>query len=81
VDYFNQPELAAQVQQTLEQSVGLASYGQRPYLLATYTDNLAQAEVALQTLSDRGFWVMVVDSRRVTVLRQAVAVPKLGTRP
>lgn len=72
VDYFNQPEVAAQVQQLLGRDVGLASYGQRPYLLAVYTTNEQAANSILRQLSDRGFWSMVVDSRRVTLLRPTV---------
>lgn len=76
VDYFNQPELAAQVQQALGTEVGLVSYGQRPYLLAIYTADSNAANAALQTLSDRGFWATLVDSRRVILLRQEVSLPK-----
>lgn len=72
VDYFNQPELAAQLRQLLGNEVGLVSYGQRPYLLAVYTDSSNRANSALKQLSERGFWVMVVDSRKVTVLKSAV---------
>lgn len=72
VDYFNKPELATQVRQMLGGDVGLVSYGQRPYLLAVYTTSQAEANSKLQQLSDRGFWVMVVDSRRVTLLKRIV---------
>ena len=74
VDYFDQPEIAAQVQQLLSQDVGLVSYGQKPYLLAGYTTNQTTANATLQTLSDRGFWVMLVDSRRVVLLKPTVMV-------
>lgn len=74
VDYLNQPELAAKVQQVLGKSVGVVSYGQRPYLLAIYTTDQNAANVTLQALSDRGFWVTIVDGRRVVLLRQAVAM-------
>jgi len=72
VDYFNQPEVAAQVKQLLGSDVGLVSYGQRPYLLAVYTTSQRKANSMLRQLSDRGFWSMVVDSRRVTLLRSVV---------
>jgi hypothetical protein len=72
VDYFNQPDVAAQLQQLLGNDIGLVSYGRRPYLLATYTNNQQTANSALRRLSDRGFWSMVVDSRRVTLLRPMV---------
>jgi hypothetical protein len=72
VDYFNQPELAAQVRQALGTQVGLASYGQRPFLFVAYTTDQNAATAAVKTLSDRGFWPMLVDSRRVTVISPAV---------
>jgi hypothetical protein len=80
VSYFDRPELAGQVQQALSKEVGLVSYGQRPYLLAIQTTDQAIAHSTLQKLSDRGFWAMVVDSRRVTLLRSAVNVPAIGGR-
>lgn len=72
VSYFNKPELASQLQQALSKSVGLASYGQRPYLLAIHTTDQNAANSTLRRLSDRGFVVMVVDSRRVTLLKSIV---------
>ncbi len=72
VDYFNQPELAGQVKQVLGTQVGLASYGQRPFLFIAYTTDRNAATAALKTLSDRGFWPMLVDSRRVTLIAPAV---------
>ncbi|MGV0025496.1 hypothetical protein [Phormidesmis priestleyi] len=80
VSYFDRPELAGQVQQALSKEVGLVSYGQRPYLLAIQTTDQAIAHSTLQKLSDRGFWAMVVDSRRVTLLKSAVNVPAIGGR-
>jgi hypothetical protein len=74
VNYFNRPELAPQVQQLLKQNIGLAVYGERPYLLALHTSDNVAANRALQTLTDRGFWAMVVDSRRVTLLKSPVSV-------
>ncbi len=72
VDYFNQPELAAQVKQAMGTQVGLASYGQRPFLFVAYTTDQNAATAAVKALSDRGFWPMLVDSRRVTVISPAV---------
>jgi hypothetical protein len=72
VDYFNQPELAAEVRQVLGTQVGLASYGQRPFLFIAYTTDQNAATAAVKTLSDRGFWPMLVDSRRVTLIAPAV---------
>jgi hypothetical protein len=72
VNYFNKPDLATQIQQLLGKDIGLVSYGQRPYLLAIHTDDQTQANATLQKLTDRGFWAVVVDSRQVLLLRQAV---------
>ncbi|AUT00613.1 hypothetical protein CLI64_09525 [Nostoc sp. CENA543] len=73
VDYYNRPELANSVQQAMGSQVGLASYGQRHYLLAVYTTNQQEAYNALRKLNDRGFSAVLVDSRRVTLLRSTVA--------
>ncbi len=72
VDYFNNPEIAKQVQQIVGGDIGFVSYAQRPYLLAVYTTNSREAQSTLQSLSDRGFFAMVVPSRRVMLLRQVV---------
>ena len=73
VDYFNQPEVAEKLKQLLGNDVGLVSYGKRPYLLVVYTTNESKANSTLRSLSDRGFLSMVVDSRRVTLLRPVVS--------
>lgn len=73
VDFFNKPELVPQVQQALGKQIGLAVYRQRPFLLAAYTADQTTANTILKTLNDRGFWAMVVDSKRVTLLKQKVA--------
>lgn len=72
VDYSNQPELASQIRQILGEDVGLVAYGKRHYLLAMHTTNQKAANSILRRLSDRGFWTMVVDSRRVILLTRAV---------
>ena len=72
VDYFSQPEIANQVQQLLGRDIGLVSYGQRPYLLAIHTSSQNTATLTLRKLSDRGLFAMLVDSRRVTLLRSRV---------
>jgi hypothetical protein len=74
VDYFSNPELATQVRQLVGKDIGLVSYRQRPYLLAVHTNDQNLANSTLQALADRGFWAMVVDSRRVTLLRRAIAI-------
>jgi hypothetical protein len=72
VDYFNKTELVTQVQQVVGGDVGFVSYGQRPYLLAVYTTNQAEAYSTLQKLSERGFFAQLVDARKVMLLRQVV---------
>lgn len=72
VDFFNNPQVATQLREFLNKEIDLVSYGQRPYLLAEYTENQGKANRVLQTLSDRGFWVTVVDSRNVILLDTAV---------
>ncbi|HAA33489.1 MAG TPA: hypothetical protein DCE56_44425 [Cyanobacteria bacterium UBA8553] len=73
VDYLNQPEIAIKLKQILGKDVGLVSFGQRPYLLASYTTNQREANSVLRKLSDRGFWSMLVDSNRVTLLRSVIS--------
>ncbi|EAW35818.1 hypothetical protein [Lyngbya sp. PCC 8106] len=68
VDYLNQPELAAEVEELTGVEVGLASYGQRPYLLVTQTNDLQTATSTLQKLSNRGFFSLMVESRRVMLI-------------
>ncbi|WP_066384793.1 MULTISPECIES: hypothetical protein [unclassified Anabaena] len=74
VDYFNRPELANSVQQVVGGNVGLASFGQKPYLLAVYTTNQQEAYNTLQKLNDRGFIAVLVDSSKVMLLRSVVRV-------
>jgi hypothetical protein len=73
VNYFNRPSVAAQVQQALSRNIGLVSYNQTPYLLALYTTDPAAAASTLQSLGDRGFSAVIVDSRRVVLLTPAIA--------
>ena len=68
VDYNNRPEMALQLQRNLGRTVGLVAYGQKPFLLVTYTEDPEAAETSLFNLSDRGFLVFVVDSSRVTLI-------------
>ncbi|MGK7923563.1 MAG: hypothetical protein AB4080_26555 [Trichodesmium sp.] len=68
IDYNNQPEIALQLERSLGRVVGLVAYGQKPFLLVTYTEDPEEAETTLFNLSDRGFLVFVVDSSRVTLI-------------
>ncbi len=78
VDFQNKPELAAKLQQATGRDVGLVAYQQRPYLLATYTTELSNVNELLKVLGDRGFWSIVVDGRRVVLLRQAIDTAALS---
>ncbi|HEY9691708.1 MAG TPA: hypothetical protein V6D15_05860 [Oculatellaceae cyanobacterium] len=75
VDYSNQPQLVNQVRELMGGNVGLASYGQRSYLLAVHTTNQREASSTWQRLSDRGLLAMLVDSRKVTLLRPQFTNP------
>lgn len=72
VDFFNKPEIAQQVQRLVGKEVGLVSFAQRPYLLVLHTTNDTNATNIFGLLSDRGFSVMMVDGRKVTLLRSQV---------
>lgn len=72
VDYNEQPEIAAQLQQAVGNNIGLVSYGQRPYLLVVHTQDQTSANSTLQTLSSSGFLTMMVDSRQVILLAPKV---------
>lgn len=79
VNHYNRPEVAAQVQQVLNRTIGLASFQQRPYLLAVQTTDRGVADSILQILSDRGFAAMLVRSDRVTLLTPVVQIdPRIG---
>jgi hypothetical protein len=75
VDYSNRPEVATDVQNLLSRQIGLVSYQQRPYLLAVHTDDVGVASSILQTLSDRNFTALIIDSRRAVLLSPSVATP------
>ncbi|MDB9525245.1 hypothetical protein PN498_04540 [Oscillatoria sp. CS-180] len=75
VDYSNDPEIAKQLQQTLNQPIGLAVYEQQPFLLATQSTDAQEAAQVLQTLSNGRFGAFIVDSSKVVLLSSAVATP------
>jgi hypothetical protein len=74
VDYFQDPDIADRVADLTGEDVGLAAYGDKHYLLVEYTTDESDANTLLRRLSDRGFWVMVVDSRRVVQLAPRVGI-------
>ena len=75
VDYFSNPEIAVQLQQLLGENIGLVSYFSRPYLLIGQTQDQQQATLLLQQLSDRGFSVLMINSRQGILLTPQVANP------
>ena len=75
VNYGNDPEIAKQLQQTLNQPVGLAVYEQRPFLLATQSADPQAAAQVLQSLSNSRFGAFIVDSSEVVLLSGAVVAP------
>jgi hypothetical protein len=74
VDYNFQPEMARSIQQQVGQSVGLAVYRQRPYLLIAYSPNIEGAVSTLSVLGGHGISGFIVDSREVVMLTPAVAL-------
>lgn len=72
VDHLNRPEIAIQLQSFLGRSVGLVSYGQRSYLLVTYSIDSQLASSTLQTLTNRGFIPLLVESERLILLTPSI---------
>jgi len=68
VDYFHNPAVAQQLQRARQQTPGLVSFGQRPYLLALYTGDGSVALGTLATLQGLGFQALVVNSQGIVVL-------------
>jgi hypothetical protein len=78
VHYFDDPQVALTLQQTLGRPVGVVSYNQQPYLLATHTTDGVEAGEWLTLLSTQ-YTTLLVDSRAVVLLSDAVAaVPESG---
>ena len=75
VDYRNRPQIASSVRKLIKSDVGFVSYGQRPYLLATYTNKQNEAYETLQKLSEKGYFAIIADSSKVMLLRPAVKLP------
>lgn len=72
VEYFDQPEIAAQAEEFTGKRVALVSYNQRSYLLLEHSTDPNDAVASFQRLNREGFWPMVVDSSRVTILRSSL---------
>lgn len=74
VDYNYQPEMARTIQRQVGQSVALAVFRQRPYLLIAYSPNLEGAASTMSVLGGFGIPGFIVDSREVVMLTPAVAI-------
>lgn len=74
VDYGNQTSLAPLLRQLTKRPVGLASYGQRPFLMVNYTPDSKAALATLKSLDRSGFRTMLVEGARVTLLTPDVQV-------
>jgi hypothetical protein len=76
VDYFNDPSIATDVAAITGQAVGLVSYGQRPFLMADFSQDENEANATLDALSEAGLWPMLVDSRRAILLTPRVRLDR-----
>jgi hypothetical protein len=74
IDYQDRPDVAREVQQTLGQSVGLAVYQQRPYLLATFSRDGGAATGILQKLTTAQFSAFLVEAQQVVRLIERVQI-------
>ncbi len=72
VNYNNRPDVAVQLGQALSQDMGVAVYGERPYLLVMQTGEMTAANAVVKLLSDRGFLALRVEAKSVVVLRPIV---------
>lgn len=72
VNYYNNPALAPQLQQSLGNGVGLAAYQNNPYLLASYTSDPATATALLRQLTGAGFTAMIVTAPSVVVVAPSI---------
>ncbi len=72
VNYNNRPDVAVQLGQVLSQDVGVAVYGERPYLFVVQTGEMTAANAVVKLLSDRGFLALRVEAKSVVVLRPVV---------
>jgi hypothetical protein len=69
VNYNNRPEVAVQLGQVLNQAIGVAAYGERPYLYVMQTGEMSAANAVVKLLNDRGFLAMRVEAKSVVLLR------------
>jgi hypothetical protein len=69
VNYNNRPDVAVQLGQVLSQDVGVAVYGERPYLFVMQTGEMTAANAVVKLLNDRGFLALRVEAKSVLLLR------------
>ena len=69
VNYNNRPNVAVQLGQVLSQDVGVAVYGEQPYLFVTQTGEMSAANAVVKLLNDRGFLALRVEAKSVVLLR------------
>ena len=72
VNYNNRPDVAVQLGQVLNQTIGVAVYGERSYLFVMQTGEMAAANAVVKLLNDRGFLALRVEAKSVVVLRSIV---------
>ena len=72
VNYNNRPNVAVQLGQVLSQDIGVAIYGERPYLFVIQTGEMSAANAVVKLLNDRGFLALRVEAKSVVVLRPVV---------
>lgn len=72
VNYNNRPDVAVQLGQVLSQDVGVAVYGERPYVFVMQTSEMSAANAVVKLLNDRGFLALRVEAKSVVVLRPVV---------
>lgn len=72
VNYNNRPDVSVKLGQVLNQDVGVAVYGERPYLFVMQTNEMTAANAVVKLLNDRGFLALPVEAKSVVVLRPIV---------
>ena len=72
VVHRNRPDVALQLSRVLNQTIGVAVYGERSYLFVMQTGEMAAANAVVKLLNDRGFLALRVEAKSVVVLRSIV---------
>lgn len=74
LDFRNDPQVARQIAQGRSQPPGLVVYGDRPYLLMGNEKTMEAAKSVIQQLGNQGYWMGVVPSETVVLLKEAVVL-------